>query len=379
MADAVVQQPLPSSTSKDPLLPRAQGGAAGTGPYNTMSVEATSNDNGKANSNGLLVNNGIVTNEHSNNSTSGMDDANTINPEGRTDSNDLLQTNDSNSHVNYSPPGNIITQVQQDGTPMPQPGVTITSTENIITSPLTDDYAGGSGQHHMHDRAVSSRFRSFVNSLLCCLGTQKPHSSLHDFARQSTVEAEPTLPEGHLLSPQTPRVAGKKCLVLDLDETLVHSSFKPVGNPNFIIPVNIDDNVYNVYVTKRPHVDEFLARVSKLYEVVMFTASLSKYADPVCDMLDQEGVFSHRLFRESCVFYKGTYVKDLNRLGRNLQHTIIIDNSPMSYILNPDNAIPITSWFTDMDDRELLDLIPLLEELEKAEDVMPILAMSCEG
>ena len=33
---------------------------------------------------------------------------------------------------------------------------------------------------------------------------------------------------------------GKKTLVLDLDETLVHSSFKPVPNPDYIIPVEID-------------------------------------------------------------------------------------------------------------------------------------------
>lgn len=37
--------------------------------------------------------------------------------------------------------------------------------------------------------------------------------------------------------------AGRKTLVLDLDETLVHSSFKPVANADFIIPVEIDGRV----------------------------------------------------------------------------------------------------------------------------------------
>lgn len=40
-----------------------------------------------------------------------------------------------------------------------------------------------------------------------------------------------------------PQDAGKKSLVLDLDETLVHSSFKPIPNPDYIIPVDIDGKV----------------------------------------------------------------------------------------------------------------------------------------
>ncbi len=34
--------------------------------------------------------------------------------------------------------------------------------------------------------------------------------------------------------------------------------------------------LFQVYVTKRPHVDEFLRRVGELYECVLFTASLAK-------------------------------------------------------------------------------------------------------
>jgi TFIIF-interacting CTD phosphatase-like protein len=38
----------------------------------------------------------------------------------------------------------------------------------------------------------------------------------------------------------------------------VHSSFKPVPNPDYIIPVEIDGNVTDVYVLKRPWVDFFM-------------------------------------------------------------------------------------------------------------------------
>lgn len=57
------------------------------------------------------------------------------------------------------------------------------------------------------------------------------------------------------------------------------------------------------------------------------------------DLLDRCGVFRARLFRESCVFHQGCYVKDLSRLGRDLRKTLILDNSPASYIFHPENAV----------------------------------------
>lgn len=59
----------------------------------------------------------------------------------------------------------------------------------------------------------------------------------------------------------------------------------------------------------------------------------------MADLLDRWGVFRARLFRESCVYHRGNYVKDLNKLGRDLQQIIIVDNSPASYIFHPDNAV----------------------------------------
>ena len=78
------------------------------------------------------------------------------------------------------------------------------------------------------------------------------------------------------LPPVAPQDKGKLCLVLDLDETLVHSSFRAVPNPDYIIPVKIEDVVHQVYVCKRPGVDEFMRRVGERYEVIIYTASLNK-------------------------------------------------------------------------------------------------------
>jgi RNA polymerase II subunit A small phosphatase-like protein len=176
-----------------------------------------------------------------------------------------------------------------------------------------------------------------------------------------------------LLKPQLPEDVGKKTLVLDLDETLVHSSFKPIPNPDYVIPVQIENQVHNVYVLKRPGVDEFLRAMGEIYEIAIFTASVGKYADPVLDTLDKYKVIRHRLFREACIHYKGNYVKDLSQLGRNLKHVIILDNSPASYIFHPTNAIPVTSWFNDMEDNELYELIPFLMDLKKVDNVTLVL------
>lgn len=172
-----------------------------------------------------------------------------------------------------------------------------------------------------------------------------------------------------ILPPRSPDDLTKKCLVLDLDETLVHSSFRPTSNPDLIIPVNIDDTVYQVYVCKRPGAEEFLVKMSKIYEIVVYTASLSKYADPLLDKLDAEGVIRYRLYREHCVQYEGNYVKDLSLLDRNISQTIIVDNSPMAYIFHPRNAIGCSSFIDDPDDRELESISSFLTKIQDVKDV----------
>jgi len=176
-----------------------------------------------------------------------------------------------------------------------------------------------------------------------------------------------------LLPPIAPQHVGRKCLVLDLDETLVHSSFKSIQQADYVVPVEIEYHWHNVYVIKRPGVDNFLKKMGEIYEVVVFTASLSKYADPVLDKLDVHHVVAHRLFRESCYNHKGNYVKDLSQLGRPIADTIILDNSPASYIFHPNNAVPVSSWFNDPHDTELTDLCPFLADLSTSDDVRGVL------
>jgi carboxy-terminal domain RNA polymerase II polypeptide A small phosphatase len=110
---------------------------------------------------------------------------------------------------------------------------------------------------------------------------------------------------------------------------ILHIPKQSIQQADYVVPVEIEYHWHNVYVIKRPGVDNFLKKMGEIYEVVVFTASLSKvslpsrhfilwsvtdelcaqYADPVLDKLDIHNVVAHRLFRESCYNHKGNYVK----------------------------------------------------------------------
>lgn len=91
------------------------------------------------------------------------------------------------------------------------------------------------------------------------------------------------------LDPNTKRKF-PKTLILDLDETLVHSSFAPVDDAEIVLPIPVENNICNVYVQIRPGARYFLEEASKNFEVVIFTASLSKYAEPLMYKLDPDEV-----------------------------------------------------------------------------------------
>jgi len=160
-------------------------------------------------------------------------------------------------------------------------------------------------------------------------------------------------------------------LVLDLDETLIHSSFVPIQQPDYIIPFSTSDGQKGIaYVKKRPGVDQFMKRVGELFECVIFTASLKLYAKPLLDIFDRYNVIEHRLYRHHCSFDGFTYKKDLTKLGRDVSQTLLLDNSPISYELQPQNGMPCASWYDSKTDYSLIkDVLPWLEKIAEAKDV----------
>ena len=206
--------------------------------------------------------------------------------------------------------------------------------------------------------------------------TQVKPSYLNNFIRPINLRELSLAPinnsnniEEYLLPPKSKEFSNKKTLILDLDETLVHSSFTPFQKNDIILEVDFDGVIYNIYVLIRPYAEEFLKNVSKYFEVVVFTASISKYASPLLDILDKDKSIKHRLFRDNCTFVDGIFRKELKKLNRCLKDLIIVDNSPSAYAFDSDNGLPIKTWYDDPNDRELMKIEPLIIFLSKTKDV----------
>ncbi|XP_033110294.1 CTD nuclear envelope phosphatase 1A-like [Anneissia japonica] len=204
--------------------------------------------------------------------------------------------------------------------------------------------------------------------------------NIRKFIQHQTVryEIQPLSP----LSKHKLDLVKRKTLVLDLDETLIHSyhdglirpNSKPTIPPDFVLKVTIDAHPVRFFVYKRPHVDFFLDVVSQWYDLVVFTASMEIYGSAVADKLDKgRGVFKRRYYRQHCTLDCGSYTKDLSAVSDDLSKVFIVDNSPGAYKLFPENAIPVLSWFSDPSDVGLLNLLPMLDALRFASDVRSVL------
>eukprot|EP00939_MAST-03C_sp_MAST-3C-sp1_P004288 g4288.t1 len=172
----------------------------------------------------------------------------------------------------------------------------------------------------------------------------------------------------------------KLTLVLDLDETLIHSSPRRKAHYDFVIHVYIEDvgSFVPFYVSCRPFLARFLRVTSRWYHIVIFTASRQKYADKIIDHIDTYGAISRRLYRGSCTpvnldVARG-FAKNLQQIRRNVGKVILLDNSPISFYFNRDNGILVKGWTEDPNDSALRDLIPLLELLSHASDVRFLLS-----
>jgi RNA polymerase II subunit A small phosphatase-like protein len=269
----------------------------------------------------------------------------------------------------------LVTQVTRVPTPDENSSDVTPSSDTSYSTPVTPS----STVPTKPNTTVSEKrsvFDFLIKSFKSCFVNTSPPPSASSPVLPVTVQPvklEKPKSSDLLIPEQSEQMRGRKTLVLDLDETLVHSCFQPVNNADFVIPIVIEGCKHTVYVLKRPFVDDFLTEMGKIYEIVVFTASVSLYANPLLDLLDTNKVISHRLFREHCTFLDGSYVKDLSRLGRELSHTIIVDNSKNCYKLQPDNAMASLTWLEDRRDNQLVRMVPYLVRINQDKEVYNVL------
>lgn len=163
-----------------------------------------------------------------------------------------------------------------------------------------------------------------------------------------------------------------KCLIFDMDETLVAAKFEGHIPANFEATFKFPFKDTEISVRLRPYVIDVLEKLANFYEIVVFTAGEQAYADNILDYIDEHNtIFKKRLYRNDCIKLDNFFIKDLDIiLDRDRESMLIVDNSILSFAFDLDNGVPINSYMgTEQDDRELLFLYSFLEEVASVPDV----------
>ena len=141
----------------------------------------------------------------------------------------------------------------------------------------------------------------------------------------------------------------KYTLILSLDDTIIHFKTNTFVNNKGVVQI-------------RPGLIEFLQNIKNYYEIIIFSSGNQKYSDAIIDSIDEKNKYiDYRLYQEHCIIINDDFVKDLSKIGRPIDKTIIIDNIPQNYRLQNENGINIKSFYGDnSNDRVLFYLSKIL-------------------
>ncbi len=177
-------------------------------------------------------------------------------------------------------------------------------------------------------------------------------------------------------------ISGKKVVLLDLDETLIHGDFQEeylndIDHPydKIIKFTSLDEQEeVSVGIFIRNGVQKFLEEISKIFDIGIFTASSKDYADAVINYLDPNNEFiKFRLYRNSCIKVNNISIKDLRIIGVDLKNIVLIDNNMYSFANQLGNGILINSFYYDKNDYDLFSVMSyLLTYIAPTDDVRKI-------
>ena len=162
----------------------------------------------------------------------------------------------------------------------------------------------------------------------------------------------------------------KKLLLIDLDETLIHSEFRNKDNYKALdlftksskclsktFSYSDDNYIYYMDVFFRPHLKDFLNEISKHFDLAIFTAAMKGYADTILDFIDPNNeLFQFRLYRDACIpIQQKLYIKDLRIIkDYDPMNVLLMDNSLYSFMNQPSNGMLVNSFYTNHKDTQLI-------------------------
>lgn len=158
----------------------------------------------------------------------------------------------------------------------------------------------------------------------------------------------------------------QKLLILDLDETLIHTSEKKTDNFEYIY----DHDGHKYYIAKRPELDRFIDSVGRYYEIGIWTAGNKKYMDFIVSKIlsKRPRIMYHKNMTDiEWISKKDNIAKTTKRLEKlwkrthyDKSNTVVIDDNPETFSKNSANGIEIKPWEGDINDKELLEVEKIL-------------------
>ena len=127
-------------------------------------------------------------------------------------------------------------------------------------------------------------------------------------------------------------------VVLDLDGTLGCWCKKEVRNGSSTKSISVFEG--------RPYVKEFMESISKICEIIIWTASAKDTARLALGTLDRKQRCDNLVYKDARWFPptdQHPIKKDLTLLGRDLSHVLLIDDRS-DFIVNYNNSVVITEW-----------------------------------
>ncbi|CAC9553451.1 nuclear lim interactor-interacting factor [Leishmania donovani] len=148
----------------------------------------------------------------------------------------------------------------------------------------------------------------------------------------------------YLVPPKPTEIKNRLTVVLDLDETLIYARQGPL------------------YV--RPGIETLMRFLADHCETIVWTSSKHRYADAVVAQIDTCGAVCHTVYRHRRWFNGTSATKELRLLGRDLETTIIVENTPDCCRGYERNAVLVEDYEGgELADHTLHTLLALLRDL----------------
>ncbi|KAG5492679.1 hypothetical protein JKF63_01258 [Porcisia hertigi] len=113
-------------------------------------------------------------------------------------------------------------------------------------------------------------------------------------------------------------------VVFDLDETVVYARNGPLY--------------------ARAYLKDLFRFIKDDFEVIVWTAGERDYAKCVLEEINEDHIIEHLVYRHEKWFHGENYTKDLRQLGRDLNYTLMIENTPDCVRANPQNSIIVEDF-----------------------------------